>query len=504
MIDHGRFRDLAAVALDFDLDPDEGADLDRHLAECAACRRYVESLTADDAAVRSLPAVDAPQRVAAAVRARRGRRSSRPWLAPAAAVIVVALTVTPLLVASLLFRGFSGGGGIGAAPAASPGSEPSVAASGAPASHGPVESSGPTPGLSWERVELAGLAGNVRLVAVDVMADTLVAVGDDCAGAPADRCSAVVVTSTDGLTWSRVPDSPSLAVAARDDGIPAGMRDIVAAGPGFVAVGSTGSREGAAAAVWTSPDGRRWARAGAAAALDGGAMTSVATTPDGLIVAAGTVVDGPNASAAVWVSADGLTWDRIANDPIFSVGPAGASEPVGIADIAWAGDRLVAVGVSCVPGGSQCEGVSWVSSDGRAWTEGGPFGVGLPEAVATADGVLVAVGRDPGRPSRPAAWRSADGATWEAGTVEPYADGVSLIAVAGSGGRLLAGGTPLAGQPGLWSSGDGLDWGLDRDAAFDRSTVLGIHSADVALAVGRSDDGDAVLWLGRPATGGSP
>ena len=49
MISHERFLELAAAAIDFELEPEERAELDRHLAECDSCRRTAEAFR-DDAA----------------------------------------------------------------------------------------------------------------------------------------------------------------------------------------------------------------------------------------------------------------------------------------------------------------------------------------------------------------------------------------------------------------------------------------------------------------------
>ncbi len=50
-----------------------------------------------------------------------------------------------------------------------------------------------------------------------------------------------VWTSTDGITWSRVPHDEDVFAGA-------GMRSVTAGGPGLVAVGS----DGEAAAVWVA------------------------------------------------------------------------------------------------------------------------------------------------------------------------------------------------------------------------------------------------------------
>jgi hypothetical protein len=53
---HEEFIDLAAAAIDFELDPDERAALDQHLAGCDSCRRTVEAFGEDAATIAYGPA----------------------------------------------------------------------------------------------------------------------------------------------------------------------------------------------------------------------------------------------------------------------------------------------------------------------------------------------------------------------------------------------------------------------------------------------------------------
>ena len=148
MVAHDRFRELAAISLDFDLSADERVELDGHLAACEACRAYADALTADVAGLMALPLIDAPERVRQTVLAggRRPRMSAATW---AAIAVVIALTVLPLATAVVILRGI-GGGSIGAAPGAPETNAPSVAATGAPESQAPAAS--PSDGntvMSW-------------------------------------------------------------------------------------------------------------------------------------------------------------------------------------------------------------------------------------------------------------------------------------------------------------------------------------------------------------------
>jgi hypothetical protein len=71
MTEHRRYADLAAMAIDFPLDPIDAEDLGRHLETCTSCRRLADAMRADAAAMRSIDFGPAPvivrDRVAAVV-----------------------------------------------------------------------------------------------------------------------------------------------------------------------------------------------------------------------------------------------------------------------------------------------------------------------------------------------------------------------------------------------------------------------------------------------------
>jgi hypothetical protein len=107
------------------------------------------------------------------------------------------------------------------------------------------------------------------------------------------------------------------------------MNSVTAGGPGLVAVGWSGVgdfssvlRDPGSAMVWTSPDGITWSRVAHDEAVFGTAdkaqgMTSVAVGGPGL-VAVGTERVGQDEAvgvrAAVWTSVDGITWSRVPHD----------------------------------------------------------------------------------------------------------------------------------------------------------------------------------------------
>jgi len=101
MIDHERFRLLAAKRVGGRLDPDEATELDTHLASCRPCRIEADQLERDhrllSAALSDAPV--APQVRSAVVAAARGGRRSSPWLLlAAAALLLLALSAAVVFV----------------------------------------------------------------------------------------------------------------------------------------------------------------------------------------------------------------------------------------------------------------------------------------------------------------------------------------------------------------------------------------------------------------------
>ena len=212
----------------------------------------------------------------------------------------------------------------------------------------------------------------------------------------ADSGSTILWTSRDGHAWTPVrPASRAFADAV--------VTDVVAGGPGLVAVGARldpgETDEPVGGLVWTSRDGATWTRVGGERTFDlnHGNMNTVAVGGPGLI-AAGTDIDG----SVVWTSRDGTSWERVPRDrAVF----AGASIS---AITAWR-DGLVALGAR-VP---DAIGLQWTSRDGRAWVRepaGGSFDVRASVAdVSRVARRLVAVGSDS---AGAAIWVSDDGRSW--------------------------------------------------------------------------------------------
>ena len=208
-------------------------------------------------------------------------------------------------------------------------------------------------GITWSRVPhdeaIFGGGSGAWMWNVTAGGPGLVAVGD---AGWADGHGAAVWTSVDGITWSRVPHDEIVFGGAS-------MRSVTAGGPGLVAVGEHWDAMGAA--VWTSVDGITWSRPPSAEGdLGGGGavMESVTAAGPGL-VAAGWDAMG----AAVWTSLDGITWSRVPHDDsVFGAQPKPVLE---MRSIIAGGPGLVAVGANGVvptSGATDSETAVWVAS----------------------------------------------------------------------------------------------------------------------------------------------
>jgi hypothetical protein len=177
----------------------------------------------------------------------------------------------------------------------------------------------------------------------------------------------------------------------------------LAAGPAMaVAVGSTNG----AAALWTAPDGRRWARA----QIPPGRMLTDAVHGGRGWAAVGRTA-GAVAAPLVLTSPDGRAWQKAA----FPAGP-------------------VPVAVAAGPSGYVAVGprTAWRSADLRTWSRAVLDGV--PADVAAADGAYAAVGA---RGKAPAVWTSPDGVKWTAAKTPPGFT-APLTGVAAHGRTLVA------------------------------------------------------------------
>ena len=160
----------------------------------------------------------------------------------------------------------------------------------------------PGASLDWSRVPAGGTvlsgAGNQGMLSVTAGGPGLVAVGREETGADVDGA---VWTSVDGVTWSRVPHDVTLFGGTGNQR----MHEVTAAGAVLVAVGAEGGSYYTRpdAVVWTSVDGVTWSRVPHDEAVFGGAEIHSVTVAGAGLVAVGDEslewADGPSRQEAI-------------------------------------------------------------------------------------------------------------------------------------------------------------------------------------------------------------
>jgi hypothetical protein len=292
-------------------------------------------------------------------------------------------------------------------------------------------------GLTWTAVEAP--AGDGALV-------------DIVAGGP----GFVAITASPASAWTS-PDGIRWTEAARDTFGTATLRALAGDSARLVAVGPGG--------FWVSPDGATW-RSVAVPGLVGSVNDVVAGGP-GFVAVGNVPISSMETKGAVWTSPDGTAWTRIEDDPVF--------ERSDIWSLAVDGETLVGVGFTLEPSG-QIRPLTWRSRDGLAWDRGTvadesipvPSGGNLEGAALTtvaktstgwlAAGVAVDI-RPDGGALDVALWHSADGSTWtrhphrpafEAGMSGALQFAPSRIVVDGE--RVLVVGSTQGPQTTIWVS----------------------------------------------------
>jgi hypothetical protein len=356
--------------------------------------------------------------------------------------------------------------------------------------------------------------------------------------APPGAVDAVVWTSLDGFTWSRVPHD---VATFGGDGSQV-MFSVTAGGPGLVAVGRDGPAvvgEGDAA-VWTSPDGFTWSRVPHNEGVFGGSgeqrMVSVTVGGPGLVaVGFDDPVGNDEPDAAVWTSPDGFTWSRVPhNEAVLG----GASRQM-MLSVTAGGPGLVAVGSDGHPhhderaqrvDESAADAAVWTSPDGFTWSrvahdEGVFGGSGEQRMVSVTVGGpgLVAVGSVTGE-HRPnlyenvdaAVWTSPDGFTWSR---VPHDEAVfaasgdegdreeQMLGVTAGGPGLVAVGFDSIDDCGwdsaVWTSPDGFTWSrvpdernCENPGPYDRMLSVTVGRSGLVAVGEEHSPGAAAVWNG--------
>jgi len=205
-----------------------------------------------------------------------------------------------------------------------------------------------TDGLTWSAVPDQVAFGRFCVLAAAARPGRYVLTGSDCHDRP------VTLASPDGRTWTR---SPSQAAFARL-GV---VRDVLATSTGFLAAGEDRSSSGArGTAFWCSTDGLRWRRlAFFPAAAWTETFVRLVRTPAGYygLGSIGEVTEGLPPSG--FYSPTGTTWSRDGKLP----NPGfGSEDGDWMTDAAAIGNRIVAVGRynDPDPGHYHAGGVLWI------------------------------------------------------------------------------------------------------------------------------------------------
>ena len=250
-------------------------------------------------------------------------------------------------------------------------------------------------GSVWSRVPHdQTVFGDASMSSVVASGNVIVAVGGFEQRDP-DRSPAIVWTSLDGMSWSRVADGERVFGDAS-------MTDVTVGGPGFVAVGSKHGD----AAVWTSVDGQSWSQVAHDESVfggsDGAGINSVTAGGPGLVA-----VGDRNGSGAAWTSTDGLVWSRVSHDESVFPEPEPQTGGTSMHSVTAGGPGLVAVGRG------DCRPV-WTSVDGFVWSRvpedvPGTCEHGMNSVIVDGERLLAVGGGG-------VSWSSVDGITW---TVRP-------------------------------------------------------------------------------------
>ncbi len=469
---HERSLELAAVALDFELTPAETAELETHLASCAACARQAAAIRADARDLGRPLGLLPSARVDAAIAAEIARRRSQPSrlvLVAAAALLALALLGAAAVGAYLLRT--SQTAPVTVVPPTTPVAIASLHPSPSPAVP-PVP-----PGDSWQAIEFGpGPDGSIEDVTFD--GANLVGVGrGSCVPVRAapTQCYGASWKATTGEPFARAADQPGLEVGAAvgTSNPSAGIFGVASGTSGTVAIGYA---DDGRARVWHSIDGGTWQRA----TLDPGSPGAVArvgaitASPAGYVLVGWVVdADGTRARASAWTSTDGLIWTQAEDGPAMDVGECFETSEGpscgGMVGVVATSSGFVAVGSDHLRAAGTEPGrpAAWTSPDGLHWVQSN---VGLDFVGALSDVVVggpgfVAVGTTcpPNcfeRTANAVAATSVDGSSW---TFRKVDGAVGPQHVASVGGRVFALGflnrdVDPVGELQLWQTEDGVAW----------------------------------------------
>ncbi|MGI8998511.1 MAG: hypothetical protein ACR2GO_02230 [Candidatus Limnocylindria bacterium] len=264
---------------------------------------------------------------------------------------------------------------------------------------------------------------------------------------------AFVLHSSDGVAWEGRPDD-----AVRFAGLR--LAELVVVGDRLFALGSvsTNDRGGSRASVWISGDGVSWREANGP--FNGASVSTLADGDDGIVLIGASNADGV---LRAWRSEDGEAWEAASLDlPV----------PIDVADLGPmmpSGDDLLSVGSIGRGPGSPRAPVAWRSGDGVAWTcqllDAASWPVAGAHELHRSDATFLAIGIagqvcgfGGSCPGHSLGWVSDGGRMWTAAIVDEPPIGLGGTAYAASGAGFVA-----VSSPDTWISADGVTWIRVRD-----------------------------------------
>ncbi|MBB3730659.1 hypothetical protein [Nonomuraea dietziae] len=296
-------------------------------------------------------------------------------------------------------------------------------------------------------------------------------------------------TSTDAVTWKSI----TLAAPRQQE-----LADLAHGRKGWLAVGTTMPDASSTEPLLVgSSDGRDWKRIEGPARAESQpylAMQAVAAGEKGYLIAGEDRAASGTVTAALWYTTDLRKFTRVEKLPRGGAG-------VRIHDVAAGGRAYVAVGGS---GNAEREsGVVWTSADGLTWKAGerlmppSATSAGLRQ-VAWYGERIVAIGtaQVPGARRAFAAVSDDDGASWQYSWL-PAEQAAAVHDLASAAQGLVAvgwHGSPGTGDSAAWTSEDGLSWNR-QDLTKDRLGGEGLQWLGAVTVTGAD-----VVALGRSTT----
>lgn len=268
----------------------------------------------------------------------------------------------------------------------------------------------PTAPPAWTRLVLGPIVqapfagpGNQYVMAATAHGEGFVAVGEDFQSDA--KVDGAIWTSPNGRDWARLDSAANGLTGAVVDYVATSSHRLVAVGysrSGLVATGRP------VAIVWTSDDGASWRR-------NDGPNSFGSTEIGGVIAGPSSFVAWGNdgGSAAIFRSTDGTTWTKTTDDSGFANMTVGDLKPY-LGGFVAVGSHLPANAPTSVGGPVLATSVAWSSADGVAWQAASTDeGFGLRSVAVGAAG-LIALGSGPcsGCIGPAWMWRSRDGLHW--------------------------------------------------------------------------------------------